>query len=74
MVGGPAVMPGVPGQTYTKTSLVASNVPDEDHWDVRHNITAKGFQPSSNENPGFRSVCCIICSTSNGVKKYKIIH
>ena len=54
-------MPGVPGQTYTKTSLVASNVPDEDHWDVRHNITAKGFQPSSNENPGFRSVCCIIC-------------
>lgn len=56
VVGGPAVMPGVPGQTYTKTSLVASNVPDEDHWDVRHNFTAKGFQPSSNENPGFRSV------------------
>ena len=27
MVGGPAVTPGVPGQTYTKTSLVASNVP-----------------------------------------------
>jgi len=56
VVGGPAVSPGAPGQTYTKTSLAANNVPEEVHWDVRHNITAKGFQPSSNENPGFRPV------------------
>ena len=35
-----------------------NNRTEEDtHWDVRHNITAKGFQPpSSSDTPGFRSV------------------
>ena len=56
VVGGPAVAPGAPGQTYTKTSLAAAPAPEDGHWDVRHNITAKGFQPSNSETPGFRSV------------------
>ena len=53
-VGAPPVRPGEAGETYTKTSLVKPQV-EEDHWDVRHNVTAKGFQPGGGA-PGFRSV------------------
>jgi len=56
-VGGGAVSAGVPGQTYTKTSLLrGEEEEEEDHWDVRHNVTAKGFQPSNGGAGGFRSV------------------
>merc|ERR1711915_1100886 len=47
LVGGPATTQTNPGQTYTKTSLAANPVPEDTHWDVRHNITAKGFQPGA---------------------------
>ena len=43
LVGPAPVAGGVPGATYTRTSLARPQV-EEDHWDVRHNITAKGFQ------------------------------
>ena len=56
VVGSPAVTPGSVGQTYTRTSLAAPPPPDDDHWDVRHNITARGFTPASADTPGFRSV------------------
>lgn len=40
-----------------RTSLAANKTEEDTHWDVRHNITAKGFQPpSSSDTPGFRSV------------------
>lgn len=39
-----------------KHSLVAPPVPEDSHWDVKHNITAKGFT-SQLTTPGFRSVC-----------------
>jgi len=40
-----------------RTSLAANKTEEDTHWDVRHNITAKGFQPpSSGDSPGFRSV------------------
>ena len=55
LVGGAPVTAGVPGQTYTKTSL-ARPQQEEDHWDVRHNVTAKGFQPATEGAGGFRSV------------------
>jgi len=51
LVGGPAVEPSNPGQTYTKTSLEATQVQEEPHWDAKHNITAKAFQPTSS-GPG----------------------
>ena len=35
--------------------LQAPGLPEDDHWDVRHNVTAKGFQPGGGA-PGFRSV------------------
>ena len=53
-VGAAPVKAGVAGETYTKTSLAKAPV-EEDHWDVRHNVTAKGFQPGGGA-PGFRSV------------------
>jgi len=53
-VGAAPVKAGVAGDTYTKTSLAKAPV-EEDHWDVRHNVTAKGFQPGGGA-PGFRSV------------------
>ena len=53
-VGAAPVRAGLAGETYTKTSLVKPQV-EEDHWDVRHNVTAKGFQPGGGA-PGFRSV------------------
>ena len=53
-VGAAPVRAGVVGETYTKTSLAKPQV-EEDHWDVRHNVTAKGFQPGGGA-PGFRSV------------------
>ena len=41
LVGAPATGPAPHGQTYTQTSLVANPVPEDSHWDVKHNITAK---------------------------------
>ena len=41
LVGAPATGPAPQGQTYTQTSLVANPVPEDTHWDVKHNITAK---------------------------------
>ena len=41
LVGAPATGPAPQGQTYTQTSLVANPVPEDSHWDVKHNITAK---------------------------------
>ena len=41
LVGAPATGPAAQGQTYTQTSLVANPVPEDSHWDVKHNITAK---------------------------------
>jgi len=52
IIGGPATNQADPGQTYTKTSLVANPVPEDTHWDVKHNITAKGFQPAASSLPG----------------------
>jgi len=52
IIGGPATNQTDPGQTYTKTSLVANPVPEDTHWDVKHNITAKGFQPGASSLPG----------------------
>ena len=59
-VGQPPVTPGLPGDLYTRTSLLAPIVPEDDHWDVRHNVTAKGFTASSSDTPGFRSVAAPI--------------
>ena len=70
-MGSLPVTPGTPGQTYTKTSLLAPSLPEDDHWDVRHNVTARGFQSSASEarssasssaseTPGFRSVAAPI--------------
>lgn len=58
LVGGPATQPGGQNQTYTKTSLALDPKPQEEHWDVRHNITAKGFQAASPPNAAaaFQSV------------------
>lgn len=56
VVGQLPVTPGPPGDLYTRTSLLAPEVPDDDHWDVRHNVTAKGFTASASDTPGFRSV------------------
>merc|ERR1712212_1390633 len=47
--------PAPQGQTYTQTSLVANPVPEDSHWDVKHNITAKAFTAAETA-PGFRSV------------------
>jgi len=73
LVGGPATTQANPGQTYTKTSLAANPVPEDTHWDVRHNITAKGFQPGapaapqqSSGPPGFKSVAAPITKPSTG--------
>ena len=45
------------------------------HWDVRHNITAKGFQPGapaapqqSSGPPGFKSVAAPITKPSTGTQ------
>jgi len=54
-VGAPPTGPGAPGQTYTQTSLVANPVPEDSHWDVKHNITAKAFAPGEG-GAGFRPV------------------
>lgn len=68
--GEPALKPGRPGQTYTSTSLVAPTFTPDSHWDVKHNITARGFQaaavpaPTSVDSvsgpapgpPGFKSI------------------
>ena len=54
-VGAPPTGPGAPGQTYTQTSLVANPVPEDSHWDVKHNITAKAFA-SGEGGAGFRPV------------------
>merc|ERR1712013_874355 len=51
LIGGPATAPASAGHTYTKTSLAANPVPEDTHWDVKHNITAKGFQPSTSSLP-----------------------
>jgi len=59
-VGQPPVAPGLPGDLYTRTSLLAPSVPEDDHWDVRHNVTAKGFTASASDTPGFRSVAAPI--------------
>ena len=70
-MGSLPVTPGTPGQTYTQTSLLAPSLPEDDHWDVRHNVTARGFQSSASEarssasssaseTPGFRSVAAPI--------------
>ena len=59
-VGQAHVTPGLPGDLYTRTSLLAPSVPDDDHWDVRHNVTAKGFTASAADTPGFRSVAAPI--------------
>jgi len=55
LVGAPATGPAAQGQTYTQTSLAANPVPEDSHWDVKHNITAKAFTPGE-PSPGFRSV------------------
>jgi len=49
LLGGPTIVSGAAGpeQTYTKTSLVMDQKPQEEHWDVKHNITARGFQPGA---------------------------
>lgn len=47
VIGGPATVPAAPGQVYTKTSLLLDPKPLEEHWDVKHNITARGFQPGA---------------------------
>jgi len=49
----------------TKTSLVAPPVPEDSHWDVKHNITAKGFK-SEVTTPGFRSVCAPVTKLGGG--------
>ena len=59
-MGQPPVTPGLAGDLYTRTSLLAPSVPDDDHWDVRHNVTAKGFTASASDTPGFRSVAAPI--------------
>ena len=59
-VGQLPVTPGIPGDLYTKTSLLAPQVLEDDHWDVRHNVTAKGFTASASDTPGFRSVAAPI--------------
>merc|ERR1719474_915934 len=51
LIGGPATAPASAGHTYTKTSLAANPVPEDTHWDVKHNITAKGFQPVASSLP-----------------------
>jgi len=55
LVGAPATGPAAQGQTYTQTSLVANPMPEDSHWDVKHNVTAKAFTPGE-AAPGFRSV------------------
>jgi len=55
LVGAPATGPAAEGQTYTQTSLVANPMPEDSHWDVKHNVTAKAFTPGE-AAPGFRSV------------------
>lgn len=53
IVGGPATsLSSNPGQTYTKTSLKIQPQQEEEHWDARHNVTAKAFQPSSSDSNG----------------------
>jgi len=47
IIGGPATTPAGQDQVYTKTSLQLPPKPQEEHWDVKHNITARGFQPGS---------------------------
>jgi len=43
--------PTQPGQTFTKTSLEA-NIPEDSHWDVKHNQAAKGFNSSPAKTNG----------------------
>jgi len=78
IIGGPATNPANPGQTYTKTSLVAPPIPEDTHWDVKHNITAKGFQPVASTlaeprpvsaptgPPGFKSISAPISKPISG--------
>jgi len=81
LIGGPATAPASAGHTYTKTSLAANPVPEDTHWDVKHNITAKGFQPSTSSlpstapapasviapgPPGFKSISAPITKQSSG--------
>jgi len=44
-VGQMPKQPSQPGQNFTQTSLTA-NVPEEDHYEHKHNIAAKGFNAS----------------------------
>eukprot|EP00088_Acartia_fossae_P004933 TRINITY_DN12158_c0_g1_i1.p1 TRINITY_DN12158_c0_g1~~TRINITY_DN12158_c0_g1_i1.p1 ORF type:complete len:378 (+),score=84.24 TRINITY_DN12158_c0_g1_i1:49-1182(+) len=44
LVGGPATQHDEMPRNYTKTSLAIQPPPQEEHFDVKHNITAKGFQ------------------------------
>lgn len=49
LVGAPPTGPASLGTTYTKTSLAynqqQAQAPPEEHWDVKYNAVAKGFQP-----------------------------
>jgi len=56
IIGGPATAPVSAGHTYTKTSLAATPGPEDTHWDVKHNITAKGFQPNAPSLPSVAPV------------------
>jgi len=47
IVGGPAIVPTSEPQVYTKTSLAVQPQFEEEHFDVKHNVTAKGFQPGA---------------------------
>jgi len=66
-VGGPATCPAPLGQTYTKTSLVAQPPLEDPHWDVKHNITAKAFNPGE-PSPGFRSVSAPVSKPGGGAQ------
>lgn len=55
VIGGPATVPGGQDTAYTKTSLALQPPPQEEHFDVRHNVVARGFQAGA-PAPGFKSV------------------
>ena len=65
LVGNSTTTPAPPGTTYTQTSLVASPVLEEEHWDVKHNVTAKAFSPAQ-PAPGFRSVAAPVTKPGAG--------
>jgi len=65
IVGDPATGPASQGQVYTKTSLTLPQKPQEEHWDVKHNITAKGFQPGGSSSIASTGVRSVAAPTSN---------